>query len=87
MEHAFFMDWFKISNSLTANNHAFNCISNNLVILVIKNELITDYSPNRDDVKHIFKYKSNIVCQDNGQLPGKGGHKRCYNITKCVFTD
>ena len=76
----------KISSSLTANNHAFNCISNNLVILVIKNELITDCSPNKDDIKHIFKYNSNIVCQDNGQLPCKGGHKRCYNITEmCIY--
>ena len=76
----------KISSSLTANNHAFNCISNNLVILVIKNELITDCSPNKDDVKHIFKYNSNSICQKNGQLPCKGGHKRCYNITEiCIY--
>ena len=76
----------KINSSVTAINLAQNCISDYLVTLVIKNELITDCSQNRDYVKHIFKYSSNNICQENGQLPCKGEHKACYNITEiCIY--
>ena len=76
----------KINSSLTATNDRFNCISNHLITMIIKNDLITDCLPNRDEAKHNFKDSSNIFCQENGQLPCKGGDRKCYNITEiCIY--
>ena len=42
---------------------------------------------NRDDEEHsVFKYFSNTICKENGQLPCKGGYMKCYNITElCIY--
>ena len=48
---------------------------------------INHVSTNRDGEEHSgFKYFSNTICQENGQLPCKGGYRKCYNITElCTY--
>ena len=73
MGHNFLMNWLKINKSLTVNNHAIALKSNKEITFMVKHILITDWFPNRDHDKHnVFKFHSDTVCQENGQLPCKG---------------
>ena len=73
----------KVNRKLVATDYEFTCTSDN----AIKNNVITHCSPNRDDAKHMaFKYNSNNICQEIGQLPCEGGHKKCYRIAEiCIY--
>ena len=77
----------KVNSKLVANDHEFTCTSNNAITLMAKNNLVTDCSSNRDDGKHmVFKYNSNSICQEIGQLSCEGGHKKCYRIAEiCTY--
>ena len=77
----------KINSSLTATNHGVACKSDIVITFIIQNALVTDCSLNREDQKHIlFKQNSNIICQENGQLPCKGGEIKCYSIVEmCIY--
>ena len=76
-----------VNSKLMAINHAVTCTIDNAITLMARNDLITDCSLKTNEAKHmVFKYNSNIICQNNGQLPCKGGHKGCYNITEiCIY--
>ena len=77
----------KINSSLTAIDHTSTCISEKVVTLMTENDVIIDCLKNRDvENQMVFKYKSNIICQENGQLPCKGGQTECYSIREiCIY--
>ena len=66
---------------------AFTCKNDKVITLMVTNDHISDCSPSGDGEKHkTLDYNSNIICQRNGQLPCKGGHMECYNITEmCIY--
>ena len=64
-----------------------SCVFYGLVKININLKVINHVFSNGDDKEFLgLKFLSNMICQENGQLPCKGGYRKCYNITElCIY--